>query len=54
MSQTMSQLTSGVTYAQIERVADWNLHEDTLRRSLADVVNGIAGLDTARPNSFFP
>ena len=42
---TMSQLTNGVSYKDIRRVADWNLHEDTLRQALADIVNAITGLD---------
>lgn len=46
--QTMAQITDGVSYDQIKRVADWHLHGDALRGALADVVNGIAGLDTAR------
>jgi TnpA family transposase len=46
--QTMADLTDGVGYDRIKRVADWHLHGDALRRALADVVNGIAGLDTAR------
>ena len=46
--QTMASLTDGVGYDQIKRVADAHLHGDALRRALADVVNGIAGLDTAR------
>lgn len=45
---TMSQLTQGISYENIRRVADWYLHEDSLRRSLADVVNAIANLDTIR------
>ncbi len=45
---TMASLTDGVGYDQIKRVADAHLHGDALRRALADVVNGIAGLDTAR------
>ena len=46
--QTMADLTDGVSYDQIKRVADWHLHGDALRSALAEVVNGIAGLDTAR------
>lgn len=44
----MARLTKGATYAQIKRIADWHLHEDALRSSLADVTDGIAGLDTAK------
>ena len=46
--QTMAQITDSVSYDQIKRVADWHLHGDALRAALADVVNAIAGLDTAR------
>lgn len=46
--QTMAQITDGVSYDQIKRVADWHLHGDALRQALADVVGGISGLDTAR------
>lgn len=46
--QTMARLTRGVSYKQIKRVADWQLHEDVLRAALADVVNAISKLDTAR------
>jgi TnpA family transposase len=46
--QTMASLTDGVGYDQIKRVADTHLHGDALRQALADVVNGISGLDTAR------
>ena len=45
---TMARLTRGVTYAQIKRIADWHLYEDVLRQALADVVNAISKLDTAR------
>ncbi len=45
---TMAQLTQGVSYNNIKQVADWYLHEDTLRQALADVVNAIARLDTIR------
>ncbi|OZC01482.1 Tn3 family transposase [Rubricoccus marinus] len=46
--QTMAELTDGVSYDRIKRLADWRLHGDALRGALASVVNGIAGLDTAR------
>jgi TnpA family transposase len=46
--QTMADLTDGVSYDRIKRLADWRLHDDALRPALAAVVNGIAGLDTAR------
>ena len=44
----MARLTKGVTYPQIKRIADWHLHEEALRAALAEVTDGIAGLDTAR------
>lgn len=43
----MAELTDGVSYDRIKRLADWRLHGEALRASLAAVVNGIAGLDTA-------
>ena len=46
--KTMAQLTSGVSYRQIKRIADWHLHEEILRAALADVVNGISKLDTSQ------
>lgn len=44
----MSRLTKGVTYSQIKRIADWHLHEDALRSALAEVTDGIVGLNTAK------
>lgn len=44
----MARLTKGVTYEQIRRISDWHLHEDALRGALADITDGIAGLDTAK------
>ena len=38
--------TGHVTYAEIQRITDWYLHEDALRAALADLVNAIAALDT--------
>lgn len=45
--ETMARLTPGVTYSQIKRIADWHLHEDSLRPALADIANAISGLATA-------
>ena len=45
---TMARLAKGVTYSQIKKVADWHLHEDTLRLALADVVQAISKLETTR------
>jgi TnpA family transposase len=45
---TMAQLSNGITYSEINRITDWYLNEDTLKRALADVVNAIRALDTTR------
>lgn len=45
---TMAQLTAGVSYAQIKRVADWQLHEEPLRKALGVVVSAILKLETAK------
>jgi TnpA family transposase len=45
---TMARLTNDVTYAEIQRITDWYLHEDALRAALADLVNAIAALDTTQ------
>jgi TnpA family transposase len=37
-----------VIYADIQQIADWYLHEETLRAALADIVNAIAALDTTQ------
>ncbi|MDA2933644.1 transposase [Acidobacteria bacterium AH-259-D05] len=31
--ETMAKLTNGVSYDNIKRIADWHLHDETLRRS---------------------
>ena len=46
-SYTMAQLIPDVTYEQLKRIGDWQLTEESQRRALADLVNAIAGLDTA-------
>jgi hypothetical protein len=46
--ETMARLTNDVTYAEIQRITDWYLHEDALRAALADLVNAIAALDTTQ------
>ena len=45
--ETMSQLTTGVTYEQIRRITEWQLIEENQRSALADVVNAIACLETS-------
>jgi TnpA family transposase len=46
--ETMARLTNDVTYADIQRITDWYLHEETLRAALADIVNAIAALETTQ------
>lgn len=45
---TMAKVTSGISYHDLKRIADWNLTEEALRLALAEVVNAIKGLDTAQ------
>ena len=44
---TMAQMTSGLSYEQIKRVADWQLTPEAQRSALAVLVNAISSLDTA-------
>src|SRR5215472_3942665 len=44
---TMAQLTPGVTYDQLKRIADWQLTEEAQRSALAELVAAITGLDTS-------
>jgi TnpA family transposase len=44
---TMAQLTPGVTYDQLKRLADWQLTEEAQRSALAELVDAITGLDTS-------
>lgn len=43
---TMARLTKGISYEEIQHIADWGLQEETLRSALAEVVNAIAALET--------
>ena len=45
---TMSQLIEGISYKQLKQVSDWQMSEETQRSALAELVQMIAGLDTAR------
>ena len=45
--ETMAHLTTGVSYSQIKRIADWPLHEAVLWPALADIVNAVGSLSTA-------
>jgi TnpA family transposase len=44
----MAQLTTGVSYADIQRITDWYLHDEALRAALADIVNAMLALDTTQ------
>lgn len=46
-SQTMSELTRGVSYKQLKRVSDWQITEESMRAAMAILTQGIAALDTA-------
>ena len=45
---TMAKLTEGVSYSQIKRISDWHLTEDNQRAALAQVVNAMCQLGTAK------
>jgi len=44
----MAKLTTAASYEDIQRIADWHLQTETLKAALADLVNAISKLDTAR------
>lgn len=44
---TMAQMTSGLSYEQIKRVADWQLTPEAQRSALAVLVNAISDLNTS-------
>jgi TnpA family transposase len=46
--ETMARLTNGVSYADIQRITDWHLHDDALRAALAEIVNAMIALDTTQ------
>jgi Tn3 transposase DDE domain len=46
--ETMARLTNGVSYADIQRITDWHLHDDALRAALAEIVNAMLALDTTQ------
>ena len=46
--ETMARLTNGVSYADIQRITDWHLHDDALRAALAEIVNAMVALDTTQ------
>jgi TnpA family transposase len=44
----MAQMISGISYKQIKHVFDWQITDDAQRHALAQVVNGIAGIEITK------
>ncbi len=44
----MAQIITGMSYQQIKRMFDWQLTDDAQREALADIVNGIGGIEATR------
>jgi TnpA family transposase len=44
----MAQMIEGVSYSQIKYIFDWQITDEAQRRALADVVNGISGIEVTR------
>lgn len=45
---TMAQMIAGVSYKQIKRIFDWQITDEAQRSALADVVNGISGIEVTK------
>jgi TnpA family transposase len=45
---TMAQMIEGVSYKQIKHIFDWQITDETQRSALADVVNGISGIEVTK------
>ncbi len=45
---TMAQMIEGVSYKQIKYVFDWQITDEAQRCALADVVNGISGIEVTK------
>lgn len=45
---TMAEMIAGISYQQIKHLFDWQVTEGAQRRALADVVNGIAGIEVTK------
>lgn len=45
---TMAKLTNNISYHQIKRVIDWQLSEESLRATLAKIVNAISNLQVTK------
>jgi TnpA family transposase len=44
----MAQLTTGISYEDIQRITDWYLHDEALRAALADIVHAMLALGTTQ------
>jgi TnpA family transposase len=44
----MSQMIAGVSYKQIRHIFDWQITDEAQRSALADVVNGISGIEVTK------
>jgi len=45
---TMAQMIAGVSYSQIKYIFDWQITDEAQRSALADVVNGISGIEVTK------
>ena len=45
---TMAQMIEGVSYRQIKHIFDWQITDEAQRSALADVVNGISGIEVTK------
>ncbi len=45
---TISQMIEGVSYKQIKHIFDWQITDEAQRCALADVVNGISGIEVTK------
>ncbi len=45
---TMAQMIEGVSYKQIKRIFDWQITDEAQRCALANVVNGISGIEVTK------
>jgi len=44
----MAQMITGVSYSQIKYIFDWQITDEAQRCALANVVNGISGIEVTR------
>jgi len=44
----MAQMITGISYRQLKHIFDWQITEEAQRQALAEVVNGIGGIEVTR------